>query len=123
MPDLQNIKKYLPENRENSIVIAAHGLEFWTAWALNVKVVQDRAMDKIGLDRYNNVLFLKQQNEVRQDPLGRRPVKKPGFGKGRPPQMEPGKGTFNDPPMSRPIPENFKLVYSSAYFKVYQKLK
>lgn len=32
--DLQNIKKYIPENSDSTIIIARHGLEFWTAWAL-----------------------------------------------------------------------------------------
>ncbi len=116
--DLQNTRKYLPENKENSIIIARHGLEFWTAWALNVKVVQDRAMDKIGLDKYRNIIFLEQKNEERQGPIGNRPLRKPGIGMGGHPPMEPGM----DPRMSRPVPENFKLIYSSSYFNAYQKL-
>lgn len=115
--DLQNIEKYLPENKENSIIIARHGLEFWTAWALNVRVGQDRATDKIGLDKYSNVIFLQQKSEERQGPLGRRPLQKPGIGRGGQRPMGPGKG----PEMGRPVPENLKLVYSSSYFNVYQK--
>ena len=76
--DLQNIEKYLPENKESSIVIASHGMEFWTAWALNVKVGQDRAMDKIGLDKYINVILLQQKNEEKQGPPGGKPLHKTG---------------------------------------------
>jgi hypothetical protein len=55
--DLQNINKYITEDKENTIIIATHGLEFWSAWALNVSVGQDRSMDKIGLDKYRNIIF------------------------------------------------------------------
>jgi hypothetical protein len=115
--DLQNIKKYLPENKENSIIIARHGLEFWTAWALNVSVGQDRAMDKIGLDKYSNVIILQQKNEERQGPLGRRPLHKPGIGLVGHRPMGPGMG----PEKGSPVPENFKLFYSSSSFNVYHK--
>jgi len=109
--DFQNINKYIAENKENSIIIARHGLEFWIAWALNVSVVQDRAMDKIELDKFRNVIFLQQKNQDKQGPFSRRPLHKPGIGMSGP------------PPMGRPVPENFKLIYSSACLNAYQKMK
>jgi hypothetical protein len=112
--DLQNIRQYLPENRENSIVIASHGMEFWTAWALNVRVGQERAMDKIGQDQYSNVILLQQKNEARQGPLGGKPLHKSGKRMAGHPPM--------GPQMGRPVPENFKLIYSSSNLNVYQKL-
>jgi hypothetical protein len=112
--DLQNINKYVAENKENSIIIARHGLEFWTGWALNVSVRQDRAMDKIGMDKYRNIIFLQQKNENGQGPFGSRPLRKPGIGMSGPPPMEPR--------MGHPVPENFKLIYSSSYLNAYQKL-
>jgi hypothetical protein len=108
--DLQNINKYVAENKENSIIIARHGLEFWTAWALNVRVVQDRAMDKIELHKYRNVIFLQQKNEDGQGPFGRRPLR------------QSGEGMSGPPPIGHPVPENFKLIYSSSYVNAYQKL-
>jgi hypothetical protein len=144
--DLQNINKYLPENKENSIVIASHGLEFWTAWALNVKVGQDRATEKIGLDKYRNVIFLRQKGGLRTESFGGRPSRKPGTGMGGHPPLEstigsingsttgPPKGPANgsttdlprgsgmDPRKDRPVPEDFKLVYCSSYFNAYQKI-
>jgi hypothetical protein len=116
--DIQNIRKLLPENRESSIVIASHGMEFWTAWALNVKVGQDRAMDKIGLDKYINVILLQQKNEEKQGPPGGKPLHKTGKGMAGHPPMGPGMG----PRMGRPVPENFKLIYSSSNLNAYQKL-
>lgn len=117
--DLQNIRKYLPENKENSIIIARHGLEFWTSWALNVRVGQDRAMDKIGLDRYSHVILLQQKNEEKQGPLGGKPLHETGKGMAGHPPMGPGRV----PRMGRPVPENFKLIYSSSNLNAYQKME
>lgn len=112
--DLQNIKKYIVEDKENTIIIAQHGIEFWTAWTLNVKVGNDRSMDKLGLEKYKNIIFLQQKSEHKQEPFGRRSLRKPGSGDGGPPPMGPS--------MDRPVPENFNLIYSSTYFNAYQKL-
>lgn len=112
--DLQNINKYVAENKENSIIIARHGPEFWTAWVLNVNVVQDRAMDKIGLEKYSHVIFLEQKNKNGQEPFGRRLKHKPGIEKSGPESVGLHEG--------RPVPENFKLIYSSSSLNAYQKM-
>lgn len=116
--DLQNIKKYILEDKKNTIIIAPHGVEFWTAWTLNVKVGNDRSMDKLGLEKYKNIIFLQQKSEERQALSGRSSFRKPGRGAGGPPPM----GSPMGPPRGRPVPENFNLIYSSSYFNAYQKL-
>ena len=116
--DLQNIKNYIPADRAETIILARHGLEFWTAWNLNMKVANERSMDNLGLEKYKHIIFLQQKNEERQGPMGRRPMHKPGNGDGGHPPMEPGM----DSPFERPIPGNSKLIYSSPYFNAYQKL-
>lgn len=116
--DLQNIKPYIPANNSESIIIARHGIEFWTAWNLKVKVGNDRSIDKLELEKYKNIIFLQQKNEERQGPLGRSSMHKPGGGDGGHPPMRPGM----DSPFGRAIPGNSKLIYSSPYFNVYQKL-
>jgi hypothetical protein len=126
--DLQNLKKYLPDNKENSIIITEHGLEFWTAWALNVKVGQERAMNKINWDKYRNITILRQKNKVGRRGPGTRPMPGQRFKKGEHPPIGPSmepptgvpSGQPNEPPMGPPLPENFKLVYSSPYFNAYQ---
>jgi hypothetical protein len=126
--DLQNLKKYLPDNKENSIIITEHGLEFWTAWALNVKVGQERAMNKINWDKYRNITILRQKNKVGRRGPGIRPMPGQRFKKGEHPPIGPSmepptgvpSGQPNEPPMGPPLPENFKLVYSSPYFNAYQ---
>jgi hypothetical protein len=116
--DLQNIRKYIVEDKENTIIIAQHGIEFWTAWSLNMKVGNDRSMDKLGLEKYKNIIFLQQKGKERQGPSGRRSLRNQVPGAGGPPPMGPPMG----PPRGRPVPENFNLIYSSAYFNAYQKL-
>ena len=108
--DLQNIKPLIPEERAGAIIIARHGIEFWTAWNLNMKVGNDRSIDKLGLEKYKNIIYLQQKNEERQGQLGRRRIQKPTIGEG------------GHPPLRPLIPENFKLVYSSPYFNAYQNL-
>ncbi len=112
--DIQNIKKYIPEDKKNTIIIAQHGIDFWTAWTLNVKVGNDRSMDKLGLEKYKNIIFLQQKNEERQGPPVRRSLRNPGHGEGGPPPMSM--------PLGHPVPEDFNLIYSSSYFNAYQKL-
>ena len=115
--DLQNIKPYISANNSESIVVARHGIEFWTAWNLNVKVGNDRSIENLGLEKYKNVIFLQEKNEDGQGPFGRR-MHRPGSGEGGHPPM----GPEMDPSHGRPIPENSKLIYSSPYFNAYQKL-
>jgi len=97
--DLQNIKQYISGNKDSTIIITAHGIEFWTAWALKVKVGNDRGLDKLNVDKYTNILFL--QSKQGSD---KRPQDKKQF-------------------HQQPIPKNSRLVYSSLYFNVYQKKK
>ncbi len=116
--DLQNIKSYIPADKAETIIIARHGLEFWTAWNLNMKVANDRTMDNLGLEKYKHIIFLQSKNEDKQGPLGGRPLHKPGSPEGGPPPNGPGMGMR----MGHTIPENFKLIYSSSYFNAYKKL-
>jgi len=94
--DLQNIKQYISGNKDSTIIITEHGIEFWTAWALNVKVGNDRGIDKINLDNYKNILFLQPKQEFDKRHQEKKPFHKP------------------------PIPKNSQLVYSSLYFNAYQ---
>jgi hypothetical protein len=118
--DLQNINAYLPENKDSTIIIARHGLEFWTAWALNVKVANDRAMNQLAVEKYNNMIILQQKSGIGERPPGNRPPSQPplaGVGRSqeRPPMERP-----DGPPMGFHLPENFKLVYSTPYFNAYK---
>ena len=115
--DLQKISTYLPNNKDSTIVVARHGLEFWTAWALDVKVGNDKSVDLNDLGKYKNIIILQQKKESGQRPPVNKPFPGHRFSKDGKAPMGPPMG----PPMERPIPENFKPIYSSPYFNAYQK--
>jgi hypothetical protein len=83
------------ENDNETIIIARHGLEWWTGWLLKTKVGQDKSIDKAVIEKYKNIVFLNQIN---------------GFGNNR--QRTP----FYEPR----VPPNADLIYSSEYFKAYR---
>jgi len=92
--DLQGLRKSITPN-DSTLVIARHGLEWWTAWALHTKVAQDKAMDKASILKYNKIFILQQISgmaETRQ----------------RTPFHEPR------------VPSGLKPIYSTGYFRVYQ---
>jgi hypothetical protein len=114
--DLQKISTYLPVNKDSTIVIARHGLEFWTAWALNVKVGNDRSIDLNDLGKYKNIIILQQKKESGQRPPVNKPFPGHRFSKDGKAPMGPPMGQ----PMERPIPKNFKPIFSSPYFSAFQ---
>lgn len=93
----ENLKemKFSIESGNEPIVIARHGLEWWTAWALHTKVSQDKAMDNAFFEKYKNVIFLIQIN---------------GFGNDG--QRTP----FHEPA----IPKNSQMIFSSDYFRAFK---
>ena len=93
----ENLKELNPliESRNETIIIARHGLEWWTAWALHTKVGQDKAIDKAFFEKYKNVIFITQIN---------------GFGNDR--QRTP----FHEPT----VPQNSVMIFSSDYFKAFK---
>ena len=93
----ENLKKMQPliENPDETIVIARHGLEWWTAWALRTKVGQDKAIDNTLFEKYKTVIVLNQIN---------------GF------SNEMKRTPFHEPF----VRENTFLIFSSEYFKAYR---
>jgi hypothetical protein len=71
------------ENADQTLVIARHGLEWWTNWALNTKVGNGKAVDKALFDQYDHVLFLEQKQSKKKENRRRRgPF--PGFEEPKP---------------------------------------
>jgi fumarate reductase subunit C len=95
--DLRQLNSYIKKD-ERTIVIAKHGLEWWTAWVLHTKVGQEKAIKDDFYNKYENIYFLHQNT---------RHVK----GKEHPPFPEPQ------------IPENTALIYKSDSFKVFALIK
>ena len=83
------------KNDNETIVIARHGLEWWTAWALHTKVGQDKAIDSVLYKKYRKVIFINQiigfSNDSKNTP-------------------------FHEPI----IPRNSEMIFSSGYFKVFK---
>ena len=92
--ELRKLKSVIKNDNE-TIVIARHGLEWWTAWALHIKVGQDKAIDSAFFEKYKTVIFITQIN---------------GFSKDG--QRTP----FHEPS----LPENSEIIFSSAYFKMFK---
>lgn len=94
--NLQELKPLIESGNE-TIIIARHGLEWWTAWALQVKVGQDKAIDDAFFEKYKNVIFINQMN---------------GFSNTR--QRSP----FHEPA----VPKNTEMIFSSPYFQAFKLL-
>jgi len=96
--DLKRFGQIINPDKDNSIIIARHGLEWWTAWALNIKVAQEKAIDEKLLNDYQNIFVLNQISDFSAD-HERTPFHEPLY------------------------PQNSLLVYSSDYFKAYKWTK
>jgi hypothetical protein len=92
--ELKNLNSII-ENDNETIIIARHGLEWWTAWILKIKVGQDKAIEGDFFKKYKNVFFITQINGFSND-------------KQRTPLHEPI------------VPQNSDMIFSSEYFKVYK---
>ena len=83
--DLSHIEKYIT-NPQNTLIIARHGLEWWTAWKLHVKVGQDKAVDRQTFIKYEKVFSLVQLKGINQiHPRQKSPFHEPYFPKERTP--------------------------------------
>ncbi len=83
--DLSHIEKYIA-NPQKTLIIARHGLEWWTAWRLHVKVGQDKALDRQTFTKYEKVFSLVQLKGINQiHPRQNSPFHEPYFPKDRKP--------------------------------------
>lgn len=91
--DLKNLENYISEP-DKTLIIARHGLEWWTAWQLNTKVGQDKTVNKKTTLKYEKVIYLVQLTGINS--------------------MHPGqKSPFHEPY----FPTNREPIYVSNYFK------
>ena len=104
----------MPNGKDNCIVFASHGLEFWACWILDVSVGQDRAMGNVDLGKYQKVFFLQQKFDGGDGSCGRQDLPPKGFG-----ALRNGAAIGMEP--NRPVPDNFKPFYGSFCFEVYVK--
>ncbi|MCE5174800.1 MAG: hypothetical protein ABFC90_01615 [Bacteroidales bacterium] len=92
--ELKELKSVI-RNDDETIVIARHGLEWWTAWALHTKVGQDKAIDSELFNKYKRIIFINQMSGFSDD----------------------SKNTpFHEPK----IPRNSEMIFSAEYFKAFK---
>lgn len=97
--DLEIIKQKI-NHEETNIILARHGLEWWTAWVTETKVGHEQSVDDKLPDNYSIIYFLQQKRMHYPD---------------GPPQ----KGHVHE----LVIPENTIVVYESNLFILYQLVK
>jgi hypothetical protein len=77
--DLKNLEEYISEPDE-TLIIARHGLEWWTAWQLRTKVGQDKSVNRNTTLKYEKVIKLEQLNGINQmHPQEKSPFHEPYF--------------------------------------------
>jgi len=81
-----------------TLIVARHGLEWWTAWTLGTHIAQPQALQPADWEHYRNVCFLEEKRGGRGD-------SGPGFGFGPPGGLgrdpKPGPRWFQD--LLRPL--------------------
>lgn len=77
------------EEPAQTLVVARHGLEWWTAWTLHTHIAQAQALTPEDWQRYKYVWFLEEQ----RGGMGMGP---PGMMMGGPPKQGPGRGRPED---------------------------
>ena len=135
--ELQSLASSVEKPRE-TLIVARHGLEWWTAWTLHTHISQAQALTADDWTQYKHVWFIEQKKGL-QAPMGGGP---PGMGREpgerRPrerggdfiPGMMPPPGMMNGGPPGRgrggmpggmmgpQIPEDAKVLHDGEFFKL-----
>jgi hypothetical protein len=77
--DLLNLKIHITDPGE-TLIIARHGLEWWTAWQLGTKIGQEKSLDDDAFDKYKLIVNLVQTDGINPVQMRRQsPFQEPGF--------------------------------------------
>ncbi len=114
------------EHPESTLIVARHGLEWWTAWTLHTHIAQAQALKPDDWKKYKYVWFIEQKKGQGMMPFG-----PPGMmpGGSPPPGMIPpnqrtgergrrDRGPGGGPMMSMPIPDDAEILHDGEYFKL-----
>ena len=96
--ELFEIKKVIPSNG-NSIIVARHGMEFWSAWIFRTDISRQESLNENYWRTYTNVLFLNQKKD------------KSLFGPA---------GMSGDPFPEPALPESSQMIFNGIYFNLYK---
>ena len=108
---------------DRTLVVARHGLEWWTAWTLHTHVAQPRAVRAADWSKYDTVLFIREKGD------GRGPgMREPGVGpagdfRGGPPPGFGGPGGAGGPGSMPPmmgaeIPDDAEILHDGTHFRL-----
>ena len=92
---------------DRTLVVARHGLEWWTAWTLRTHVAQARAVRPADWSNYDTVLFIQEKDG--------------GVRGGRPGAGGPGGfgGLRGQPPMmGAEIPDDAEILHDGTHFRL-----
>lgn len=59
--DLSKLKTVIA-NPDKTLILTRHGLEFWTAWVLEVEVGSERSLSEEAVKKYEEIYYLKQKS-------------------------------------------------------------
>jgi len=122
--ELQTLTACVPRPAR-TLVVARHGLEWWTSWTLHTHVAQARAVCASDWTKYDTVLFIQEKGQSSQG-MGRRDQAGPegDFRGGPPPPGEAGGpegfgGPGGAPPMmGAEIPDGAEILHDGTYFRL-----
>ena len=106
MVELENLAWHI-QDRGHTLVVADHGVEWWSAWFLHTHIAQPQALSQNVWGRYKTVLFLKVKTGV---------VSLPGRG-GPGPNRKSGAPPGHHRPMPG-IAEDSELIYDGATLRL-----
>jgi hypothetical protein len=106
MAELKTLSGHI-QDPAHTLVVAGHGVEWWSAWFLHTHIAQPQALSPDIWQRYSTVLFLKVKSGV---------VSLPGRGGGRPMRDQ---GTPPDNFSSMPVfPVGTELLHDGATLRL-----
>lgn len=112
---------------EQTLVVARHGLEWWTAWVLHTHVAQSRAVRASDWKKYSEVLFIQEKRGHHGPPDASRHGERGGTGTDRQtasdrPRGGPPGETFGGPGggqmMEGTIPDGAEILSDGTYFRL-----
>jgi hypothetical protein len=106
MVELKNLAGHI-QDPAHTLVVADHGVEWWSAWFLHTHIAQPQALSQNVWGRYKTVLFLKVKTGV---------VSLPGRG-GPGPNRKSGAPPGHHRPMPG-IAEDSELIYDGATLRL-----
>ena len=126
--ELRTLAKHVAQP-DRTLIVARHGLEWWTAWTLHTHVAQARAVRADDWTTYSEVLFIQEKREGSQGrggPDGFSPADRPGGDRpaggfrGEPPPAPGGFGGPGGAPpmMEAELPQNAEILHDGTHFRL-----